>query len=73
MSISVFVFENDVDIFMLYCVRWLFANDKNEEARKVLSRYAASKNTILTDDTWNAIVKSEQKKVDMMGTFFSLQ
>ncbi|CAK8691148.1 unnamed protein product [Clavelina lepadiformis] len=42
--------------------RWLLRMGKTEEARKVLARYAKSKNKELTDEKWNSIVEFEEKK-----------
>lgn len=38
-------------------------NQRTDEARKVVSRYASSQNTTLSDDDWELIVKTEKEKV----------
>ncbi|XP_076807256.1 organic cation transporter-like protein [Clavelina lepadiformis] len=42
--------------------RWLLRNGKPEEAKKIIARYAQSKNKKLTDEKWNSIVQFEKKK-----------
>ena len=45
------------------CFRWLLANKRNKEARKILERYAKSKGTNLTEITWKRILETEESKV----------
>uniref|UniRef100_H2YPC1 Major facilitator superfamily (MFS) profile domain-containing protein n=1 Tax=Ciona savignyi TaxID=51511 RepID=H2YPC1_CIOSA len=53
-------------LLLLYFVpespRWLIANKKYDQARKVVGRYAKSRGKELTDETWDEILETEEQK-----------
>ncbi|XP_077976205.1 solute carrier family 22 member 3-like [Styela clava] len=48
--------------------RWLLMKGREIEARKVLNRYARSKDTIIKDEDWQIILETERKKMKFVNT-----
>nr|XP_039265341.1 solute carrier family 22 member 3-like [Styela clava] len=48
--------------------KWLLMKGKEEEARKVLNRYAKSRGKTLNEDDWQIVLDTEKKKMESIST-----
>lgn len=52
--------------------RWLLAQGRENEAKVVIQRYASSRKTVLRDEDWDLVVKTEMEKMKVTKHLFQL-